>query len=39
MTHARRLLAAGLSLSLAAACHQDELFTPVVPSYAGGAAP
>jgi len=37
MTHARLLLAAGLSLSLAAACHQDELFTPVVPSYPGGA--
>ncbi len=37
MTHARLLLAAGLSLSLAAACHQDELFPPVVPSYAGGA--
>src|SRR2546426_1049964 len=38
MTHARVLLAAGLGFSLfAAACHQDELFTPPVPPYAGGA--
>ena len=37
MPHARNLLAAGLTLALAAACHQDELFTPLVPSYAGGA--
>src|SRR2546429_5580675 len=38
MTHGRVLLAAGVGLALAtAACHQDELFTPVVPSYAGGA--
>ena len=37
MTHGRVLLAAGVGLALAtAACHQDELFTPVVPSYAGG---
>ena len=35
--HRRVLLAAGLSLALAAACHQDELFTPLVPAYAGGA--
>src|SRR3989449_7218122 len=37
MMHRRVLLAAGLSLALAAACHQDELFTPLVPAYAGGA--
>src|SRR3989442_403023 len=37
MTHARVLLAAGVSLALAAACHQDELFSPRVPPYAGGA--
>ena len=37
MPHARNLLAAGLTLALAAACHQGELFTPLVPSYAGGA--
>ena len=38
MTHARVLLAAGLGFSLfAAACHQDELFTPPMPPYAGGA--
>src|SRR2546430_6387529 len=38
MTHGRVLFAAGVGLALAtAACHQDELFTPVVPSYAGGA--
>jgi lysophospholipase L1-like esterase len=37
MTHARVLLAAGVSLALAAACHQDELFSPQVPPYAGGA--
>src|SRR2546426_6658360 len=37
MTHRLVLLAAGLSCSLfAAACHQDELFTPPVPAYAGG---
>src|SRR5437870_11745933 len=38
MTHGRVLLAAGVGLALAtAACHQDELFTPVFPSYSGGA--
>src|SRR5437660_9878713 len=37
MPHARKLLAVGLSLALAAACHQDELFTPLVPAYTGGA--
>src|SRR2546430_16890728 len=38
LPHGRVLLAAGVGLALAtAACHQDELFTPVVPSYAGGA--
>jgi len=37
MMHRRVLLAAALSLVLAAACHQDELFTPLVPAYAGGA--
>src|SRR5205814_9843818 len=37
MMHRRVLLAAGLSLALAAACHQDDLFTPPVPAYAGGA--
>ena len=37
MMHRRTLLAAGLSLALAAACHQDELFTPLVPAYTGGA--
>jgi lysophospholipase L1-like esterase len=35
MTRRRVMLAAGLAL--AAACHQDELFTPPVPPYAGGA--
>src|SRR5207247_6993207 len=37
MMHRRVLLAAGLSLALAAACHEDGLFTPVVPAYPGGA--
>src|SRR5438093_9261803 len=37
MMHRRVLLAAGLSLVLAAACHQDDLFTSPVPAYAGGA--
>ena len=38
MTHRRILVAGGLSLALlAAACHQDELFTPLTPSYKGGA--
>src|SRR5256886_17365394 len=38
MPQGRVLLAAVVGLALAtAACHQDELFTPVVPSYAGGA--
>src|SRR5919198_3137830 len=34
--HRRVMLAAGVSLALAAACHQDELFTPGIPPYAGG---
>src|SRR5256885_17096496 len=33
----RPFLAPGLSLALAAACPQDELFTPLVPAYTGGA--
>lgn len=38
MTHRRTLLAGGLSLALlAAACHQDELFSPAAPLYTGGA--
>src|SRR5439155_11775356 len=38
MTHRRILVAGGLSLALlAAACHQDELFSPLPPQYAGGA--
>ncbi len=38
MTHRRSLGAGGLSLVLlAAACHQDELFTSPPPQYAGGA--
>jgi len=38
MTHRRILVAGGLSLALlAAACHEDELFTPLTPSYKGGA--
>src|SRR2546425_405316 len=38
MTHRRILVAGGLSLALlAAACHEDELFTPLPPAYAGGA--
>lgn len=37
MTH-RRTLASALNLALlAAACQQDELFSPAVPLYAGGA--
>ena len=38
MTHARVFLAAGLGVALlAAACHNDDLFSPGVPLYAGGA--
>src|SRR5882762_2949027 len=38
MTHRRSLVAGGLSIVLlAAACHQDELFSPLPPLYAGGA--
>src|SRR5438132_10105339 len=38
MPHRRILVAGGLSLALlAAACHEDELFTPLTPSYKGGA--
>src|SRR6266568_214887 len=38
MTHRRILVAGSLSLALlAAACHEDELFTPLTPSYKGGA--
>ena len=38
MTHRRILVAGSLSLALlAAACHEDELFTPQPPAYAGGA--
>jgi hypothetical protein len=38
MTHRRTLVAGGLSIVLlAAACHQDELVSPLPPLYAGGA--
>src|SRR2546422_437813 len=38
MTIRRTSLAAGLALALAVAgCHNDELFPPTVPGYAGGA--
>src|SRR5438046_8475373 len=38
MTHRRILVAGGVSRALrAAACHEDELFTPLTPSYKGGA--
>src|SRR6266550_8673307 len=38
MTHGRFFVAGGLSLALlAGACHEDELFTPLPPQYAGGA--
>src|SRR5947207_10782565 len=38
MTHRRVILAAGISVALAAAaCHEDDLFTPAVPQYTGGA--
>ena len=38
MTIRRTSLAAGLAVALAAAgCHNDELFRPTVPGYAGGA--
>src|SRR5947208_14792281 len=38
MTHRRGLLAAGISLVLAAAgCHEDDLISPPIPPYTGGA--
>ncbi|PYP03133.1 MAG: hypothetical protein DMD27_13390, partial [Gemmatimonadetes bacterium] len=38
MTHRRGLLAAGISLVLAAAgCHEDDLIRPPVPPYTGGS--
>src|SRR5437879_6560897 len=38
MTHRRVILAAGISVALAAAaCHEDDLFSPAVPQYTGGA--
>src|SRR5437867_9072150 len=38
MTIRRISLAAGLGMALVAAgCHNDELFTPLVPAYKGGA--
>src|SRR2546425_3211264 len=38
MTVRRVCLLAGLGVALAAAgCHQDDLFTPAPPAYAGGA--
>lgn len=38
MTHRRILVSGGLSLALlAGACHQDDLFSPLPPQYAGGA--
>src|SRR5882762_6489191 len=38
MTHRRNLVAAGVSIVLlTAACHQDELFSPLPPLYTGGA--
>src|SRR5213080_3887489 len=38
MTHGRFFVAGGLSLALlAGACHEDELFSPLPPQYAGGA--
>jgi len=37
MTPRRVLFAVGLSLVLAGACSQDELFSPAVPLYKGGA--
>lgn len=38
MTHGRYFVAGGVSLALlAGACHQDELFSPLPPQYAGGA--
>src|SRR5438552_8130632 len=38
MTHRRGLLAAGISLVLAAAgCHEDDLMSPPIPPYTGGA--
>ena len=38
MTHRRILVAGGLSLALlAAACHEDDLFSTAVPQYTGGA--
>ncbi len=38
MTYRRILVAGSLSLALlAAACHEDELFSPLAPAYKGGA--
>src|SRR2546427_12128310 len=37
MTVRRVCLLAGLGVVLAAACHQDDLFTPAPPQYTGGA--
>src|SRR5947208_8267492 len=38
MTHRRVILAAGSSVALAAAAwHEDDLFSPAVPQYTGGA--
>src|SRR5436309_13977088 len=38
MTHRRVILAAGISVALAAAaCHEDDLSSPAVPHYTGGA--
>src|SRR2546427_5982171 len=38
MTHRRVILAAGISVALAAAaCHEDDLISPPVPPYTGGA--
>src|SRR5439155_13102944 len=38
MTLRRVILAAGISVALAAAaCHEDDLFSPAVPQYTGGA--
>ena len=38
MTHGRFFVAGGLSLALlVGACHEDELFSPLPPQYAGGA--
>src|SRR5207249_8476488 len=38
MTHRRVILAAGISVALAAAaCHEDDLISPPIPPYTGGA--